>query len=154
MLEPRASKTIRPVPLPARASRLTESSRRLGTIGWLIYRIVYRFIVKTSLFVPPCLPPDGPIRRTAQNRTTGRATGRGNGAESDLWISCASRHVCGCVPPLHGILETVEKTESHTRLHHLNICVPPCLPTGETDKRNEIGSRHAYRQDRRCDILV
>lgn len=41
MLEPRTSKTIRPVPLPARASRLTESGRRLDAIGLLIHRISY-----------------------------------------------------------------------------------------------------------------
>ena len=74
--------------------------------------------------------------------------GTRDGAEAGLWISCASRPAWYYAPQLHAILGTVEKAESDTRSHHLNICVPSCLPTGEPRraKRNRISPRLSTRQ--------
>lgn len=72
--------------------------------------------------------------------TSRRNDGTGRNARSDLWISCAYRHAWNCAPQLHGIFETVEKVESLYEPHHLNVCVPPCLPTDGTigSARNDI----------------
>ena len=80
MLKPRASKTIRPVPLPARASRLTESSRRLGTIGWLIHLIVYRPSPRHRY---PCRPACRQVSRYAAPHKIGRRDERRDGRRGE-----------------------------------------------------------------------
>lgn len=130
---PRPSFPLNRVGSPAGRHRMAHTSHRLSP------RHRHRAVLLAAN------QADTPHRTKSDG---GTIDGTGDGEESDLWISCASRHACGCAPPLHGILETVEKAESHTRLHHLNICVPPCLPTGEPRraKRNRISPRLSTRQ--------
>ena len=98
MLKPRASKTIRPVPLPARASRLTESSRRLGTIGWLIHLIVYRPSPRHRY---PCRPACRQVSRYAAPHKIGSRNDRRDGRRGGnriMDIVCFPTSVRLCAP--------------------------------------------------------